>query len=68
MKKYLYAGLLTACLATPAFAASGKLVPQSPDEPLHRRAILLCIVVVVGLQAYRHRPRIRRHDLPTYHD
>lgn len=68
MKKYLTAGLLTACLAAPAFAATSKLVPQSPEEPLHRRAILLCMAVVVVLQAYKHRPRITRQDLPTYHD
>jgi hypothetical protein len=66
MKKHLYAGLLTACLATPAFAAHSKLTPQSPDEPLHRRAILLCMAVMVGLQAFKHRPRIKRHDLPPY--
>jgi hypothetical protein len=68
MKKYLTAGLLTACLAVPAFAATSKLVPQSPEEPLHRRAILLCMAVVVVLQAYKHRPRITRQDFPSYHD
>ncbi|MYM21203.1 hypothetical protein GTP46_00885 [Duganella sp. FT135W] len=68
MKKYLYAGLLTACLAAPAFAAANKLVPQSPEEPLHRRAVFLCMVVVVGLEAYKRRPRLPRRDLPTYHD
>lgn len=68
MKKYLYAGLLTACITTSAFAAGKKFVPQSPDEPLHKRAIALCMLVVVGLQAYKHRPHIPRHQLPTYHD
>jgi hypothetical protein len=68
MNKYLYAGLLSACLAAPAFAAPHKLVPQSPDEPLRGRAILLCMAVLVGLQAYKHRPRITPHHLPTYHD
>lgn len=68
MKKYLYAGLLTACLAAPAFAAPSKLAPQSPDQPLHRRAIFLCMAVMVGLQAYKHRPHVPRHNLPTYHD
>jgi hypothetical protein len=68
MKKYLYAGLLTVCLSAPAFAAPNKLAPQSPDEPLRRRAILLCMAVVVGLQAFRHRPRIMPHSLPSYHE
>jgi len=68
MKKYLYAGLLSACLAAPAYAASNKFAPQSPDEPLHRRAILLCMAVAVSLQVCRYRPRIARHNLPTYHD
>jgi hypothetical protein len=35
---------------------------------LHRRAILLCMAIAVGLQACRHRPRITRRELPTYHD
>ena len=68
MKKYLSAGLLTACLAAPAFAATSKLAPQSPDQPLHRSAIFLCMAVMVGLQAYKHRPRITRKNMPSYHD
>jgi hypothetical protein len=56
---------LTACLAAPAFASTSKLIPQSPDEPLHRRAILLCMVMIAGLQAYKHRPRIVPRDLPA---
>jgi hypothetical protein len=67
MKKYLTAGLLTACLAAPAFAATNQVAPQSPEEPLHRRAILLCMAVVVVLQACKHRPRITRQDFPSYH-
>jgi hypothetical protein len=58
MKKYLYAGLLTACLAAPAFATNSKFSPQSPEEPLHRRAILLCVGVVLCLHAMRHAPRL----------
>ncbi|MYM70148.1 hypothetical protein GTP45_25575 [Pseudoduganella sp. FT55W] len=68
MKKYLYAGLLAVSIAGPALAAAPKFVPQSPEEPLHRRAILVCMAVVVGLQAYRHRPRVKRDELPTYHN
>nr|WP_315252669.1 hypothetical protein [uncultured Duganella sp.] len=56
MKKYLYAGILTACLAAPAFAANTKFAVNSPEEPLHRRAILLCVVVVLALHALRHAP------------
>jgi hypothetical protein len=55
MKKYLYAGLLAACLTLPAVAAPAKLSTQSPDEPVHRRAIVLCIAVFVGLHAYQRR-------------
>lgn len=58
MKKYLYAALLSATLAAPAFATN-KFIARTPDEPLHRRAVLLCMAVVVGLHAYRHRPRTR---------
>ena len=67
MKKYLYLGILAACIAGPVLATATKFVPQTPEEPLHRRAILVCMAVVVGLQAYRHRPRVKRDDLPTYH-
>lgn len=68
MKKYLYTGLLAATLATPALAATTKLTPQSPDEPLHRRAIILCIAVVVGLNAYKHRPRIQQRHMQRHYD
>ncbi|MYM72529.1 hypothetical protein GTP56_10000 [Duganella sp. FT134W] len=63
MKKTLYAGLLAACLSAPAFAASNKFVAQTPDEPIHRRAVLLCVAVLMGLQALRYRPQLpaRRH-------
>jgi formate-dependent nitrite reductase membrane component NrfD len=54
MKKYLYAGVLTACLSVPAFAANN----QSPEEPVHRRSILLCMAAVLGLQAMRFIPRL----------
>ncbi|MYM28751.1 hypothetical protein GTP58_10490 [Duganella sp. CY15W] len=68
MKKYLYAGLLAVSLATPALAAATKLTPQSPDEPLRPRAIILCIAVVIGLNAYRYRPYIQRRHMPGSHD
>ncbi|MHA4869229.1 hypothetical protein ACXZ1M_16170 [Duganella sp. PWIR1] len=55
MKKYAYAALLSATLAAPAMAAN-KFAAQTPEEPLHRRAILLCVAVVVCLHACRHRP------------
>ncbi|WP_432381234.1 hypothetical protein [Duganella sp. P38] len=58
MKKYLYAGVLTACLAAPAFATPTKFAAQSPDEPLHRRTIVLGVLIVLGLQALRHAPRL----------
>ncbi|NYE63472.1 hypothetical protein FHW58_004702 [Duganella sp. 1224] len=63
MKKYLTAGLLAACLTAPAFAANNKFVAQSPEEPLHRRAIVLCMAVMIGLQYLRHLPNLptRRH-------
>ncbi|MTV40343.1 hypothetical protein [Duganella radicis] len=64
MKKYLCAGLLTACLSAPAFAATSKFIPQSPDEPLHRRTVVLCVALIIGLQAYKHHPRIERRQHP----
>lgn len=56
MKKYLYAGVLSACLAAPAFAATNKFAADSPEQPLHRRAILLSAALVVLLHALRHAP------------
>ncbi|MYN29594.1 hypothetical protein [Duganella levis] len=58
MKKTLYASLLAACLSAPAFAASNKFVAQTPDEPMHRRAVLLCMAVMVGLQSLRYLPKL----------
>lgn len=58
MKKTLYAGLLAACLSAPAFATSNKFVVQTPDEPMHRRAVLLCMAVMVGLQSLRYMPKL----------
>jgi hypothetical protein len=55
VKKYLTVGLLAACLTAPAFAINTKLTAKSPDEPVHRRAIVLCISVLVGLNAYQRR-------------
>ena len=63
MKKYLYAGLLTACLTAPAFAANSKAAPRTPEEPLHRRTIALCVAMLVGLHAYKHRPLAKRHEV-----
>ena len=57
MKKHLTAAALMACLTLPAFAAN-KFVAASPEEPLHRRAIVLCVVVLVALQAWKHRPAL----------
>jgi hypothetical protein len=58
MKKYLYAGVLAACLSTPVFAATSKFVAQSPEEPLHKRSVLLCMAVLVGLHYLRHVPSL----------
>jgi hypothetical protein len=66
MKKYLYAGLLAACLATPAFAANHKLTASSPDEPLHRRTIVLCMALFVGLHAYQRRQARDRQQMLAY--
>ncbi|MRX08113.1 hypothetical protein GJ697_09740 [Pseudoduganella sp. FT25W] len=60
MKKYLLAGALAACLSAPVFAANNKFVAQSPEEPLHKRSVLLCMAVLVGLHYLRHMP-----NLPT---
>lgn len=65
MKKYLYAGILSACLAAPALAAASKFVPASPDEPLHRRTVLLCMAVVVVVQAFKYRPGTQRRRTPS---
>jgi hypothetical protein len=61
MKKYLTASLLAACLTVPAFASNSKLAVRSPDEPLHRSAIALCIGLFVGLHAYKR--RLKREEL-----
>jgi len=53
VKKYLTAGLLAACLTAPALAANSKLIAKSPEEPVHRRSIVLCVAVLVGLHAYK---------------
>lgn len=67
MKKYLTAGLLAACLTAPAFAATNKFNAQSPDEPLHRRAIVLCMVVMIGVQYLRHLPVLPRRTANIGH-
>lgn len=69
MKTYLYAGALLACLALPAFAADSKLRAHSPEEPMHRRSILLCVGIVLGLQALKYAPSLpARRRRPTQAD
>jgi hypothetical protein len=58
MKKYLYAGVVAASLSAPVFAAAPQLTPQSPEEPLHRRTVLVCMAVLIGLQYLRHLPSL----------
>lgn len=50
MKKYLYAGLLAATLSLPALAQS-KFVPESPEHPIHLRAVIagMALLIVLGL-------------------
>ena len=55
MKKHLYASLLAACLTVPAVAAPLKLSAKSPDDPVRRSAVVLCIAVFVGLHTYQRR-------------
>lgn len=55
MKKYLTAGLLAACLTTPAFAVDAKHPARSPDQPLSHRSVALCIAALIGLHAYKRR-------------
>ena len=55
MKKRIVAGLLAACLITPAFASNNKLVAKAPEQPLHRRAIVLYMAVFIGLHTYKRR-------------
>lgn len=55
MKNRLVAGLLAACLITPAFASNSKLVAKAPDEPLHRRTIVLTMALFIGLHTYKRR-------------
>jgi len=57
MKKYVFAGLLATTMLAPAFAQS-KFVPNSPADPLHRRTIAICAVVLVALQAYSSRSKL----------
>lgn len=66
MKKYLFAGLLAACLTTSAFAASHKTAAHTPDQPLPRSAILLCMGLLVGLHAYKSRKLREQQALVAY--
>ena len=66
MKKYLTAGLLAVCLTAPALAANSKLIPKSPDEPVHRRTIVLCVAVMIGLHSYRRRTTCAERMMGAY--
>jgi hypothetical protein len=55
MKNRLVAGLLAACLISPAFASNSKLVAKAPDEPLHRSTIALTMALFIGLHTYKRR-------------
>jgi hypothetical protein len=66
MKKYLIAGLLATCLTAPAFAAAGKPATRSPDDPLPRSAIVLCIGLLIGAHAYKSRQTRKQQDLVAY--
>ncbi|MRW93779.1 hypothetical protein GJ699_27665 [Duganella sp. FT80W] len=63
MKKYFFAGAIAACLAGSAVAADSKFLAKSPEQPVHHRAILLCVGVLLVLQALKHPPILpnRRH-------
>ncbi|ELX12257.1 hypothetical protein Jab_1c08510 [Janthinobacterium sp. HH01] len=64
MKKHVYAGILAITLAFPAFAAPTTLQPSAPDQPLRSRAVLSCMLLLVGLHAYSRRfQKQRRHGL-----
>jgi hypothetical protein len=66
LKKHLYTGVLAVCLAAPAAAVTNKLSTKSPDEPVHRRAIVLCMAVCIGLRAYKHRMTKREQATAAY--
>lgn len=66
MKKYLTAGLLATCLTLPAFAANSQLRGGSPDEPLNRRTVALCIAVCVALHAYKRRMTCDEQAMTAY--
>ena len=52
MNKQIISGLLMAAALTPA-AAAPLFSPKSPDDPIHRRTIALCMLLGVGLRAYK---------------
>jgi hypothetical protein len=66
VKKYLTAGLMAACLTVPAFAGTTTLASSSPDEPVHRRALVLCVALIVGLHAYKRRLTREEQMLAAY--
>ena len=49
MKNYLFAGLMATSLITPAFAQS-KFAAESPEDPLHGRAVIGSMVLLVVLR------------------
>ena len=52
MNKQIISGLLMAAALTPA-AAAPLFSRQSPEDPIHRRTIALCMLLGVGLRAYK---------------
>jgi hypothetical protein len=49
MKNYLFAGLMATALFTPAFAQS-KFFAESPEDPLHGRAVIASMVLLIVLR------------------
>jgi hypothetical protein len=66
MKKYLAAGFLAACLTAPACATSGKPATRSPNDPLPRSAIMLCMGLLVAAHAYKRRQSSKQQDIVAY--
>ena len=52
MHKQIISGLLMAAALTPA-AAAPLFSRTSPENPVHRRTIALCMLLGVGLRAYK---------------
>jgi len=62
MKTRIITGLVMAAALTPA-AAAPQFSNKSPDDRVHRRTIALCMLLGVGLRAYKRGmlPPDRRH-------